>query len=99
MTIELTESKLRKIIKEEIEQMGMGAPEGAPVETQWFIHMSPRTARNHSSALSRLAREFGIDLKSPHPGEFVATGGDIEGFAEASSSYVRGKRIRAYVGW
>ena len=97
MTIELTESKLRKIIQEEIDQMG--APEAPPQQKQWFIHMSLRTARNHSSALSRLAREFGIDLKSPHPGEFVATGGDIEGFAEASSSYVRGKRIRAYVGW
>lgn len=93
----LTESRLREIIQEEIDQMGV--PEVPPQQRQWFIHMSPRTARNHSSALSRLAREFGIDLKSPHPGEFVATGGDIEGFAEASSSYVRWKRIRAYVGY
>lgn len=97
MAIELTESRLREIIKEEIEQMA--APEAPVQQKQWVIHMSPRTARNHSSALRLLAREFGIDLMSPYPGEFVASGGDIDGFAEASSSYVRGKRIRAYVGY
>lgn len=93
----LTESRLREIIKEEIEQMG--APEAPPQQKQWVIHMSPRTARNHAGAMRKLAWQFGVDLLSYYPGEFVAKGGDIDAWAKASSDYVKSKRIRAYVGY
>jgi len=95
----LTESRLREIIKEEMDQMGMGAPEAAPGPGTWVIHMSPRTAQKHSDRLRALARQFGTELHSQYPGEFSAVGGDIEGFSQASTDYVRSKRIRAYVGY